>query len=63
MPLNDFPSPPPSSPAWQFAIDVGGTFTDCVAIAPGGAIRTFKTLSSGRTKGRIERLETPSSFF
>jgi len=47
---------------WQFAIDVGGTFTDCVAIRPDGTIRTFKTLSSGRTKGRIELVESATRF-
>ncbi|MEZ6055524.1 MAG: hydantoinase B/oxoprolinase family protein [Planctomycetaceae bacterium] len=36
---------------WQFFIDVGGTFTDCVAIAPDGGMRTAKVLSSGRVKG------------
>ena len=47
----------PSDPAffmsqpWQFWIDVGGTFTDCMAIAPDGELRQFKTLSSGVTKG------------
>ena len=33
---------------WQFWIDVGGTFTDCLARTPDGRIRTFKLLSSGR---------------
>lgn len=45
-----------TSPTWQFAIDVGGTFTDCVAISPHGTVHTFKTLSSGRTKGTVSRL-------
>ena len=30
---------------WQFWIDRGGTFTDIVAQAPDGAIRTHKLLS------------------
>ena len=30
---------------WQFWIDRGGTFTDIVAVAPDGAIRTLKLLS------------------
>ncbi|QDU38742.1 Acetophenone carboxylase gamma subunit [Maioricimonas rarisocia] len=38
---------------WQFWIDVGGTFTDCVAVTPDGEMRTFKTLSSGVTKGDV----------
>lgn len=36
---------------WQFWIDVGGTFTDCIARAPSGQIRRHKVLSSGVTKG------------
>jgi 5-oxoprolinase (ATP-hydrolysing) len=40
-------------PAWRFAIDVGGTFTDCVGVAPDGQLRVFKTLSSGQTKGVV----------
>ena len=38
---------------WQFWIDVGGTFTDCIACAPTGALRTLKVLSSGVTKGKV----------
>ncbi len=33
------------SEAWQFWIDRGGTFTDVVARAPGGAVHTAKLLS------------------
>ena len=40
-------------PAWRFAIDVGGTFTDCVGVAPDGRLKVFKTLSSGQTKGVV----------
>ncbi|MBI3466103.1 MAG: hydantoinase, partial [Planctomycetes bacterium] len=36
---------------WQFWIDVGGTFTDCVARRPDGRIVTHKLLSSGVYKG------------
>src|SRR6187401_2007958 len=39
--------------AWEFWIDVGGTFTDCLAKAPDGSIRRHKLLSSGVTKGRV----------
>src|SRR3954469_9053887 len=38
---------------WEFWIDVGGTFTDCLAKAPDGLIRRHKLLSSGVTKGRV----------
>lgn len=41
------------SAAWQFWIDVGGTFTDCFGRGPGGDLSRCKVLSSGVTKGRI----------
>lgn len=40
--------PTESSSGWRFWIDVGGTFTDCLACAPSGAITTHKLLSTGR---------------
>ena len=33
------------TPGWKFWIDRGGTFTDDVARAPGGALQTRKLLS------------------
>jgi 5-oxoprolinase (ATP-hydrolysing) len=38
---------------WEFWIDVGGTFTDCVARKPDGTLHRHKLLSSGVTKGRV----------
>jgi len=38
---------------WEFWVDVGGTFTDCLARCPGGSITTYKLLSSGKIKGRV----------
>src|SRR5262245_19066794 len=38
---------------WEFWIDVGGTFTDCFALAPNGSLRRHKLLSSGVTKGAV----------
>src|SRR6476469_6027502 len=38
---------------WEFWIDVGGTFTDCLAKTPDGLIRRHKLLSSSVTKGRV----------
>jgi 5-oxoprolinase (ATP-hydrolysing) len=32
--------------AWQFWIDRGGTFTDCIAVSPDGTFHTAKVLSS-----------------
>lgn len=48
------------SDAWQFWIDVGGTFTDCIAVPPSGALRQFKTLSSGVVKGNAASLAQTS---
>ena len=38
---------------WEFWIDVGGTFTDCVARRPDGRLARHKLLSSGVTKGIV----------
>lgn len=42
-----------AAPLWEFSIDVGGTFTDCIAKAPDGSTHRHKLLSSGVTKGRV----------
>ncbi len=39
---------------WHFWIDVGGTFTDCLAAAPNGDEYSTKILSSGLTKGVVK---------
>lgn len=44
-----------SEASWQFWIDVGGTFTDCIARRPDGSINTCKILSSGIIRGRVKR--------
>ena len=31
---------------WEFAIDRGGTFTDCIGVAPDGSLHVAKPLSS-----------------
>ncbi|NJK82659.1 MAG: hypothetical protein HC912_01445, partial [Saprospiraceae bacterium] len=36
---------------WQIWIDTGGTFTDCIAIAPNGEKKRIKVLSNGRLRG------------
>jgi 5-oxoprolinase (ATP-hydrolysing) len=38
---------------WEFWIDVGGTFTDCIARRPDGSIATHKLLSTGVYKGVV----------
>ncbi len=38
---------------WEFWIDVGGTFTDCIARDPSGRLIQRKLLSTGVTKGRV----------
>lgn len=47
---------------WEFAIDVGGTFTDCIARTPEGELRPIKVLSSGVTKGQVEEREGTNRF-
>lgn len=38
---------------WEFSIDVGGTFTDCIAVNPNNEWLSCKFLSSGFIKGKI----------
>lgn len=40
-----------TSQKWRFWIDVGGTFSDLLALSPEGHPALLKTLSSGRIKG------------
>ncbi|HVG11336.1 MAG TPA: hydantoinase/oxoprolinase family protein [Thermoanaerobaculia bacterium] len=43
--------------AWRLWIDTGGTFTDCLAVDPGGRLHRAKVLSTSALRGRIaERL-------
>jgi 5-oxoprolinase (ATP-hydrolysing) len=42
-----------SATPWQFWIDVGGTFTDCLAVRPDGTMLREKVLSSGVIKGSV----------
>jgi len=42
-----------TSALWQIWVDTGGTFTDCIAISPEGAIGRVKVLSSSALRGRF----------
>jgi 5-oxoprolinase (ATP-hydrolysing) len=46
---------------WEFWVDVGGTFTDCVARGPDGTLRTHKLLSSGAYRGSVGNGSTRES--
>ncbi len=48
-----------TAPRWQFAIDVGGTFTDVVARRPDGRSISVKVLSSGAIRGSCGPGSTP----
>lgn len=47
-----------TAPRWEFWIDVGGTFTDCIAQPPDGSLLRCKLLSSGVTKGIVGQSST-----
>jgi len=47
---------------WEFWIDVGGTFTDCIARAPDDRLAECKVLSSGVTKRQIAEVLGPVRF-
>lgn len=51
---------PRTGPRWQFWVDVGGTFTDCIARAPDGAVRRLKVLSSSVIRGEPGPGSTPA---
>lgn len=44
---------------WEFWIDVGGTFTDCIVRAPDDRLIPLKVLSSGVTKGKVGQVIAP----
>lgn len=46
---------------WEFWIDVGGTFTDCICRSPDGELSSLKVLSSGITKGVVGELSACSA--
>ncbi len=41
---------------WKIHVDTGGTFTDCLALEPGGDLHRAKVLSSGALRGRVTRV-------
>ena len=47
---------------WQFAVDVGGTFTDCIGSSPDGIEYRYKLLSTGVVKGSVCLKSGSSSF-
>ncbi len=42
-----------SGPRWRVWIDTGGTFTDCLAVAPDGVVHRAKVLSSSALRGVV----------
>jgi len=44
-----------TTPIADFWIDVGGTFTDCIALLADGTLRVHKLLSTGAYKGRVAK--------
>ena len=49
------------STPWQVWVDTGGTFTDCIGVAPDGSVRRAKVLSSSRLRGSVvEQLDARS---
>jgi 5-oxoprolinase (ATP-hydrolysing) len=48
--------------SWEFWIDVGGTFTDCIARSPDDRLVECKVLSSGVTKRKIGEVLGPVRF-
>ena len=53
------PEAPVSQNNWQVWVDTGGTFTDCVGVAPAGELRRAKVLSSSCLRSVVEECPTP----
>ncbi|MDQ3523321.1 MAG: hydantoinase/oxoprolinase family protein, partial [Gemmatimonadota bacterium] len=53
-------NPPPPDAGWQLWIDTGGTFTDCLAKDPTGALHRAKVLSSSTLRGTVEQVLSPT---
>ncbi len=51
-----------NSQGWRISVDVGGTFTDCVGIAPDGSRHLLKIPSSGSARGGITRWTSEDTF-
>ncbi len=47
---------------WQIWIDTGGTFTDCLALSPSGALKRIKVLSSSFLRGQILAQTAPKTY-
>ncbi|MBS0267214.1 MAG: hydantoinase, partial [Planctomycetes bacterium] len=47
---------------WEFWIDVGGTFTDCIARDPADRLLECKVLSSAVTRRRVAEVLSPRQF-
>ena len=45
---------------WSFFVDTGGTFTDCFARDPDGAVHRAKVLSRGSLSARISENSGPN---
>ncbi len=52
---------PGNGGAWKIWIDTGGTFTDCLAVDPEGALHRAKVLSTSAVRGRIAGSEGTSA--
>ncbi|HVS65740.1 MAG TPA: hydantoinase/oxoprolinase family protein [Thermoanaerobaculia bacterium] len=47
------PDPNAAIPPWRIWVDTGGTFTDCIGVAPDGERRRLKVLSSSALRSRV----------
>jgi len=73
--MNEFKKRNPPETGWEFWIDVGGTFTDCLGRGPNSALKAHKLLSNGVYHGECgpgstaaaildpTRIGAPAKFF
>ena len=47
---------------WDFYIDTGGTFTDCIAVSPDKSVVRLKVLSRGSLSAKITKIVSPQEW-
>jgi 5-oxoprolinase (ATP-hydrolysing) len=50
-----------TSPVWRIWADTGGTFTDCLAVDPGGRLHRAKVLSTSALRARVAERRGPAA--
>jgi len=58
--MPDSPSSQSTNKGWEFFVDTGGTFTDCLGRDPQGTTHRAKVLSRGTLSASVLRIDSPT---